>query len=369
MKEDNRPRTDLQRQLAKSSGQQRYITIRMDYMDLLENDHLAAILLDQIGFWTNISKHDGSWFWKKYPDWFDEIRMTQYQVKRAVNKIKKMSKEAVGEEAIETDLRKINNAPTLHYRVVWRILENWIIKKLHNQEHSHSIDYEETSHSSYIHNNTQKNTNTPSPDGDDTADTQKPKATPEEIDAVLYQNGQTDSSLEKALDVATATPKPKGPREKSAQTNSDIAAARRNGSGGKPEKGVKKARLRDVVFDAVAEHIFGIHDLSKLDDKQRKSSGGRIGKISAWIKKSYPGANEATIKAFTEWYGKQFEGAHIPLDYDKFTGHFITFAQEKQAVKTDRDQYEWVPETKVNTVTGQPETVMVKRRKVKNESE
>jgi hypothetical protein len=86
------------------------------------------------------------------------------------------------------------------------------------------------------------------------------------------------------------------------------------------------------IFDAIALGSWGIQDSSAVN-----GNGGRIGKLEAWVKKTYPGATEKTIDAFYKWWKRSNPKASAPRDLDKFSDNFIAFHQAmtaKQAADT-----------------------------------
>lgn len=128
-------------QLIKSiSGQSNLITVPRIFIDIA-GDLNTAVLLSQIVYWSDKSKREDGWFYKSYPEWEDEIGLTQFQVKRSSDKLGKMG-------LLEVRLKRANKAPTLHYKLDFLLLTNLIIKKLNNQE-SEVSDYKETQQSDY----------------------------------------------------------------------------------------------------------------------------------------------------------------------------------------------------------------------------
>lgn len=119
------------------AGQANVLTIPRFFIDLCDGDHLTALLLSQIVYWSDRKSEEGGWFAKSYEDWYEELAMSQYQTNRASKKLK-------DEGLIETKLKRSpyhEYAPTVHYRVMWNALSKCIVEKLHNP------DYEETSQS------------------------------------------------------------------------------------------------------------------------------------------------------------------------------------------------------------------------------
>lgn len=97
----------------------------------------------------------------------------------------------------------------------------------------------------------------------------------------------------------------------------------------KPVAGSAKAsesksadRPQDLIFNAVASVCF---ELTTAEELAQTGDGGRIGKIAAWIKKTYPGATPKTIEAFGVYYDANNKGISRPRDLTKFKERFIEF--------------------------------------------
>lgn len=131
------------------SGQKRTINIPVLYLELLE-DYNTAVILNQLIYWSDRSNRTDGYFFKSYKEWAEEVFLSQYQVKKAIDKLKKL-------DLVETKLKKSYGSPTLHYKVDMEEISKWIIKKLDNRISRNLInDYEETSYS--LTKNTTENT-------------------------------------------------------------------------------------------------------------------------------------------------------------------------------------------------------------------
>ena len=131
------------------SGQNRVVTIPTLYLELL-GDYNTAVMLNQLIYWSDRSNRTDGFFFKSYKEWEEEILLSQYQVKKAVDKLKKIG-------LVETKLKKSYGSPTLHYKVDIEEVSKWIMKKLDNRISRNLInDYQETSYS--LTKNTTKNT-------------------------------------------------------------------------------------------------------------------------------------------------------------------------------------------------------------------
>ena len=80
------------------------------------------------------------------------------------------------------------------------------------------------------------------------------------------------------------------------------------------------ARERDLLFDAIALHIFGI------DGSVPKSSGGRIAKV----KKALCGIEggevaPARIAEFVRWYKSYHPDMNIPRDAEKVSEYYLAY--------------------------------------------
>lgn len=81
----------------------------------------------------------------------------------------------------------------------------------------------------------------------------------------------------------------------------------------------KASRPDNPLFNAVAEHVFG------LDPHQVNGDGGRIAKISTWLKKQ--DAPPEQLGEFTIWYRRKYPGISAPRDLAKFQEHWSAFRQ------------------------------------------
>jgi DNA-binding PadR family transcriptional regulator len=118
------------------SGQANILTIPRLYITLLDGDHLAALFLSQIVYWSDKGKKPDGWFYKTLEDWKDETGLSRSQIDRITATLEKAG-------LIETAVRKANGAPTKHYRLNVDNLTDQIVKCLDLSETSKS-DLQET---------------------------------------------------------------------------------------------------------------------------------------------------------------------------------------------------------------------------------
>lgn len=85
----------------------------------------------------------------------------------------------------------------------------------------------------------------------------------------------------------------------------------------------KSSRPRNLLFDTVAQEGFGIENLEAITD------GGRIARISTWLKKQMSAKPEAEIiaavKGFYTWWENEFDRINPPRDLGKFQEHWASY--------------------------------------------
>ena len=134
------------------SGQRNIITIPAVYVEIL-GDYHTAFVLNQIIFWSDKSTKTDGYFYKSYSEFTEETFLSEYQIRRAANKLKELG-------FIDTKLRKVNGTPTLHYKFYKFIFSEFILKFIKNRNQSNlRMESEESSVSSITEEYIQKNTN------------------------------------------------------------------------------------------------------------------------------------------------------------------------------------------------------------------
>ncbi|WP_049401116.1 conserved phage C-terminal domain-containing protein [Staphylococcus epidermidis] len=122
------------------SGQNNIIPIPTIYIRITE-DYPSAALLNQMIYWSDRTNRKDGYFYKSYNEWYEELHLTEYQVRRATKKLKSFG-------FVDTALKKANGAPTLHYKVDTKEVSEWILKKVKNGNLRNSrMDSEETQES------------------------------------------------------------------------------------------------------------------------------------------------------------------------------------------------------------------------------
>lgn len=88
------------------------VWLRLALVDLA-GDLLAGILLSQIVYWTpraTVDKDGHWWIVKAYSDWWDEVRLTEKQARRALGLLAEAG-------LVETHVWKWNGTPKVHVRL------------------------------------------------------------------------------------------------------------------------------------------------------------------------------------------------------------------------------------------------------------
>ncbi len=103
------------------SGQSNMITVPRIYIEFT-GDLSTAVVLNQIVYWSDKTKRTDGFFYKSYKEWTEEICLTERQVRYAVKKLKELG-------FLETELKKANGAPTVHYKLDYdKLLESILTK-------------------------------------------------------------------------------------------------------------------------------------------------------------------------------------------------------------------------------------------------
>lgn len=90
------------------------------FAELLDGDQKAGWMLNQVIYWSDRTKDPDGWFWKTYADWYDEIGLTEREIRRIVrgDKRRKMPKKTLQDLGIEVVVRRApTGSPTMHYRI------------------------------------------------------------------------------------------------------------------------------------------------------------------------------------------------------------------------------------------------------------
>lgn len=101
------------------SGHENIIAVPRVFVELTQDWGVAA-MLNQLIYWSSRTKNKDGYIYKSLDDWQTEVGgVTRY----TINKLRDLP-------FVETELKKANGAPTLHYRVDFDILVNELSKVL-----------------------------------------------------------------------------------------------------------------------------------------------------------------------------------------------------------------------------------------------
>jgi|GEM_PF-1930989 len=109
--------------ITRLTGQANILTIPRLFIDWT-GDHITALFLSQVIYWSSRTDDPEGWFYKSAKEWEVELSISDYQLARATKKL--------AEAGLETKLRKIVGAPTQHYRIDQEVFLKWISEKLGN---------------------------------------------------------------------------------------------------------------------------------------------------------------------------------------------------------------------------------------------
>lgn len=109
--------------IAQFTGQANILTIPRVFVSMTGSLE-AALFLSQCLYWGERTADPDGWFWKRAEHWQEELSLSEYQVRKA--------RKILAPFGLETDLRTVNNTPTLFYRVDGDQLYKCILQFLQN---------------------------------------------------------------------------------------------------------------------------------------------------------------------------------------------------------------------------------------------
>ncbi len=121
------------------TGQTNVLTVPRELSRFLGDDLPAALLLSQLIYWQGKQGRADGAIYKTYAEWYEEIGLTEYQVRRAT---KKMS------EFLRTKIHRANGSPTVHYYLNVGQFSESILKFLKEPNRSFSRNHTEVSRDS-----------------------------------------------------------------------------------------------------------------------------------------------------------------------------------------------------------------------------
>ncbi len=134
-------REDIINLIRAFTGQANTISIPRALLDFFGGDYPTAILCNQLLYWQDKQRREDGGIYKTYKDWRSEIGLSEYQIRRAANKLKRRG-------FLETRLHKADGSPTVHYYFNVVMFSESILEFLQNPNLSFSrIHGEETKES------------------------------------------------------------------------------------------------------------------------------------------------------------------------------------------------------------------------------
>lgn len=135
--------------ISQISGQENIVVVPKLFIKLT-GDLTTAVLLNQIVFYSDKSKRTDGYFYKSHKEWQEEICLTKRQVSYSTAKLKEMG-------LVNTKLMKANGAPTLHYKLDYDKLVDWIVTNCNNGK-SQNVTMDSNNLSQSLTENTTENT-------------------------------------------------------------------------------------------------------------------------------------------------------------------------------------------------------------------
>jgi len=135
--------------ISQISGQENIVVVPKLFIKLT-GDLTTAVLLNQIVFYSDKSKRTDGYFYKSHKEWQEEICLTKRQVSYSTAKLKEMG-------LVDTKLMKANGAPTLHYKLDYDKLVDWIVTNCNNGK-SQNVTIDSNNMSQSLTENTTENT-------------------------------------------------------------------------------------------------------------------------------------------------------------------------------------------------------------------
>jgi hypothetical protein len=114
--------------LKELTGQAQFLTIPRPFV-AMTGDHVCALFLSQIIYWSERTSDPEGWFYKTHEEWAEELCLTPYQVRRATEKLARLG--------VQSKVRKLKGqGPKLHYRLDDERFTKAFIEYLNNKETS-----------------------------------------------------------------------------------------------------------------------------------------------------------------------------------------------------------------------------------------
>jgi len=130
-------RIDVMNLITQYSGQGNMIVTPVIFIKITGNFERATFL-NQLLYWQD--KMKGDWLFKTYKEWYEEIYLSEYQIRKASKWFEK-------EGILEMKIKKARGNPTVHYRLDKEKFLEWLLKNSRNEKEKfkkHSFKIQES---------------------------------------------------------------------------------------------------------------------------------------------------------------------------------------------------------------------------------
>ena len=106
------------------------------FIDLFEGDHNAAMVLNQLLYWTDRTSDPEGWFYKTYTEWYKELGLSPYQMRRVINGDPRVEnpKPTLLDIGLEVKRKRAPcGSPVIHYRLDLAIFFDTLVNHLESQ--------------------------------------------------------------------------------------------------------------------------------------------------------------------------------------------------------------------------------------------
>lgn len=106
------------------------------FVDMFHGDHNAAMVLNQLLYWTDRTSDTEGWFYKTYTEWHKELGLSPYQMRRVINGDPRVEnpKPTLMDIGLEVKRKRAPcGSPVIHYRLDLAIFFDILVNHLESQ--------------------------------------------------------------------------------------------------------------------------------------------------------------------------------------------------------------------------------------------
>lgn len=106
------------------------------FVDMFQGDHNAAMVLNQLLYWTDRTSDPEGWFYKTYTEWHNELGLSPYQMRRVINGDPRVEnpKPTLLDIGLEVKRKRAPcGSPVMHYRLDLAIFFDMLVSHLESQ--------------------------------------------------------------------------------------------------------------------------------------------------------------------------------------------------------------------------------------------